>query len=217
MQKEMEQCDERIVNILEKATELFYEYGIRNLNMDEISKGIGISKKTLYQFVSSKEDLLEKVFQYEERKWHLLPSKIEEGLNAIDFLLQASLLVSEEFFKINPKVKFELEKYYKPIFDKFLSRKMEFIFFGISNNLKKGMEEGLYRKDLNVELIGRMYINTLADLQKKDCCLMENFSFEQVFQTLFEAHIRAISTPEGIAYFEKRKREILEQNQKNTK
>ena len=218
MQKEFEQYDEKLVSILEKSTELFGEYGVRNLNMDEISKGIGISKKTLYQFVCSKEDLLEKVFHHEENKWLQLSSKIKvEDLNAVDVLLQASLLVSEEFQKINPKIKFELKKYYKPVFDKFLSRRLEFISFYINNNLKKGMEEGLYRSDLNVELVARMYVNNLVDLQEKDYCSVEDCSFEQVFKTFFENHIRAISSPEGIAYFEKRKLEFSELKHLNNK
>ena len=144
MQKEFGQYDEKLVKIIEKSTELFGEYGVRNLNMDEISKGIGISKKTLYQFVCSKEDLLEKIFHYEEEKWQQLPSKIKEDeLNAIDVLLQTSLLIYEELRRINPKVDFELKKYYKPVFNKFLSRRLDSIFFYISNNLKKGMGEGL--------------------------------------------------------------------------
>jgi len=218
MQKEFGQYDEKLVKIIEKSTELFGEYGVRNLNMDEISKGIGISKKTLYQFVCSKEDLLEKIFHYEEEKWQQLPSKIKEDeLNAIDVLLQTSLLIYEELRRINPKVDFELKKYYKPVFNKFLSRRLDSIFFYISNNLKKGMGEGLYRNDLNVELIARVYVKNLVDLQNKDYCSIEDFSFEQVFKTVFENHIRAISSPEGIAYFEKRKLEFSELKHLNNK
>jgi AcrR family transcriptional regulator len=213
MHEELNFDDPKFVAILEKTIELFFEFGIRNLNMDDISRSLGISKKTLYQYVKSKEDLIEKLFYYDEMKWNLEFSKIKaDNLNAIEILLKVSLIVYEEMGKLNPKLKFELKKYYEPIYYQFMVRKQNQIFSQMSKNILKGIGEGLYRSDVNVELAAGLYVRNLVDMHNKDYCMIENITFDQVFQVMFENHIRAISSPEGIAYFEKRKAEIIQSN-----
>jgi AcrR family transcriptional regulator len=215
MYEEVDFNDEKLKAILDKTIELFFEFGIRNLNMDDISRSLGISKKTLYQYVKSKEDLIEKLFYYDEMKWDIEMSKLKiDEINAIEILLQVSLKVSEEISRFDPKLKFELKKYYEHIFNQFMIRKQNHIFEHMSKNMLKGIEEGLYRNDLNVELTAGIYVRTLVDMHNKDFCMVENMGFDQVFEAMFENHIRAISTPEGIAYFEKRKSELTQLNKK---
>lgn len=213
MYDELNLNDQKLQSIMEKTVELFYEFGIRNLNMDDISRSLGISKKTLYQYVKSKEDLIEKLFYYEQMKWDIEMSKLKmDEMNAIEILLQVSLKVFEEMGRFNPKLKFELKKYYEPIYQQFLVRKQNHIFKQISKNIEKGIAEGLYRTDVNIDLVAGLYVRNLVMMQNNDFCFVENITFEQVFQAMFENHIRAISTPEGIAYFEKRKSEIIQSN-----
>lgn len=218
MQEELTWDDPKLQLILERTVELFYEYGIRNLNMDDISRNLKISKKTLYQYVKNKEDLIEKLFQYDELKWDREFAQIKgDQLNAIEILLKASLLVSEEMSRMDPKLKFELRKYYQPIFDKFMETRLTYIFNQLKRNIEKGKMEGLYREDVNEELVASLYVRNLVDMHNKDYCFVENITFEQIFETMFENHIRAISTPEGISHFEKRKGEIhqLKKNSNN--
>lgn len=211
MYNEMKLNDPKLLEILKRTVELFYEFGIRNLNMDDISRSLGISKKTLYQYVKSKEDLIEKLFYYDEMKWDEETSKVNfEELNAIEILIQVSLKVFEEMGKLNPKLKFELKKYYEPIYQQFMVRKQNHIFNHLCKNIEKGIKEELYRSDVNVELVAGLYVRNLVDMHNKDYCIIENTTFDQVFQVMFENHIRAISTPEGLAYFEKRKSEIAQ-------
>lgn len=213
MQYEINFDDPKLRAILDKTIELFAEFGIRNLNMDDISRSLGISKKTLYQYVKSKEDLIEKLFYYDEMKWKQESSKaILADMNAIDVLVQVSLMVFNELSKLNPKLKFELQKYYEPIYYQFMVRKQNQIFNQISKNIEKGIKEGLYRADVNVELVAGLYVRNLVDMHNKDYCFVENITFDQVFEAMFENHIRAISTPEGTAYFQKRKSEITHLN-----
>lgn len=207
--------DLKFQTILEGIVKLFYEFGIRNLNMDDISRSLGISKKTLYHYVKSKEDLIEKLFYYDQMKWDIEMAKmLTENLNAIEILVQVSLKVFEEMGRFNPQLTFELKKYYEPIFQQFMVRKQNHIFTQISKNIEKGIAEGLYRGDVNVELVAGLYVRNLVMAHNKDFCISESITFEQLFEGMFENHIRAISTPEGIAYFEKRKSELSELNKK---
>jgi AcrR family transcriptional regulator len=213
MYEELNLNDPKLQSILEKTIELFYEFGIRNLNMDDISRSLGISKKTLYQYVKSKEDLIEKLFYYDEMKWDIEMAKIlKDDLNAIEILVQVSLTVFEELGRFNPKLKFELKKYYEPIYQQFMVRRQNHIFSQFSKNIERGIAQGLYRSDVNVELVAGLYVRNLVMMDNNDFCFAEKITFEQVFEVMFENHIRAISTPEGIAYFEKRKSEIIQLN-----
>lgn len=213
MQEELNFDDPKFLAILEGTLELFSEFGIRNINMDDISRSLGISKKTLYLYVKSKEDLIEKLFYFDEMKWVKKMSKIRfEDLNAIEVLIQISLLVFEDMERLDSKTKFELKKYYEPIFSQFMARKQNQIFNQISKNIKQGIAEGFYRSDVNIDLVAGLYVRNLVEMHKKDYCFVENITFEQVFLVMFESHIRAISTSEGIVYFEKRKSEISQSN-----
>lgn len=213
MYDELNMSDPKLQEILEKTVELFYEFGIRNLNMDDISRSLGISKKTLYHYVKNKEDLIEKLFYYDQMKWDTEIAKLKiDEVNAIEILLQVSLRVFEEMGRFNPKLKFELKKYYEHNFQQFMVRKQNHIFGQISKNIEKGIAEGLYRKDINIDLVAGLYVRGLVMMHNNDFCIVENITFDQLFETMFENHIRAISTPEGIAYFEKRKSEITQLN-----
>ena len=213
MYDELNMSDPKLQEILDKTVELFYEFGIRNLNIDDISRSLGISKKTLYQYVKSKEDLIEKLFYYDEMKWDNEMSKMKiDNMNAIEILLQVSLKVFEEMGRFNPKLKFELKKYYEPIYQQFMVSKQNHIFSNISKNIEKGIAEGLYRSNINIELVAGLYVRNLVMMHNNDFRFVENITFDQVFEVMFENHIRAISTPEGIAYFEKRKAEITQLN-----
>lgn len=206
MQGETNINDPKFQEIMDKTVDLFLEFGIRNLNMDDISRSLGISKKTLYVYVKSKEDLIEKLFLYDEVKKDKEMSRvISMDINAIETLVQVSLMVFEEMNRFNPKLTFELKKYYEPLFQQFIVRKQNLIFSQISRNIEKGISEGLYRPDINIELVAGLYVRNLMMMHNKDFCMVENITFEQLFEVMFENHIRAISTPEGIAYFEKRK------------
>jgi len=207
--------DPKFQEILEKTSELFLEFGIRNLNMDDISRNMGISKKTLYLYVKSKEDLIEKLFLFDQLKWDKKMNLImEKKLNAIEILFQVSLMVFEEMGRFDPKLTFELKKYYEPIFQDFMVRKQNHTFTQISKNMRRGIAEGLYRKDINVDLVAGLYVRNLVMMHNKDFCIAEDITLDQLIEVMFENHIRAIATPEGIAYFEMRKAEIKNSNNK---
>lgn len=207
--------DLKFLELMDKIVAMFFEFGIRNLNMDDISRNLGISKKTLYQHFKSKEDLIMKLFEYDEIKWENEFSKVKiDELNAIDILFYASSMVAKEMNQLNPKLKFELRKYYEPIFNQFLLRKRNNIYEQISKNIQQGIREGLYRENVNVELTAGLYVKNLVDMHNQDYCFIENITFEQIFEVMFETHIRAVSTAEGIAYFEKRKAEVIELRKK---
>lgn len=217
MDNELGTQDEKFGPMIEQIKELFFEFGIKNLNMDDISRKLGISKKTLYRFVKSKEDLIAKLFEYEEIKGIAYENENKNlDVNAIEKLFKASLMVYEEMKRFNPMIMFELRKYYEQLFNEFHTRKLTQISKSMQVNLKQGIEEGLYRADVNIEAVVAIFINYLIEIHNSDMCKTVNLSFDDLFKVMFENHIRAISTPKGVAYFEMRKKEISENLNKNS-
>jgi len=211
MNEELNTQDEKFGSMLEQIKEMFFELGIKNLNMDDISRKLGISKKTLYRFVTSKEDLIEKLFEYEQLKWEESSTGIgNQGVNAIEKLFNVSLLIYEEMKRFNPMLMFELRKYYEHLFNQHHGRKLAHISMSMRLNLEQGIEEGLYRGDINSEAVVAIYMNYLVEIHNSDLCKMADVTFDELFRIMFENHIRAISTPDGVAYFENRKKEISE-------
>jgi AcrR family transcriptional regulator len=201
--------DEKLKNILERSSQLFLKFGIRNISMDEIARDLGISKKTLYAYVDNKADLLDKIFDYSDlqdaqKYW----DRLSKSQNAIDQLLEVSKIVNENFKNLKPSVSFELKKFYPAIFEKFMTRKREHIFEKIFINMEQGIKEGLYREDLNKEVITKLYVQKLESVHSSEYITEAEFTFEKIFEVMFENHIRGISNEKGINYFEKQKAKL---------
>ncbi len=206
-----ETLEKKFFPMLERITEMFLEYGIKNLNMDDISRKLGISKKTLYRFVDNKEALVAKILENENNKGKLFFDNLnQEPLNAIEKLFEVSIHVHKRMKHFNPMLVFELKKYYESLFDKHMSAICSFLQKKMRTNLEQGISEGLYRSDVNIDLAVTLYVNSLVEMHNFAFAKVNNVSVEQIFEVLFEHHIRAISTPEGLAYFEMRKKEVTD-------
>jgi AcrR family transcriptional regulator len=195
--------------ILRESKVLFQKYGIRSISMDDIARELGVSKKTLYQHVSSKADLLEKGFEKNQCDFKIVVQELSnKNLNAIDELLEVSIMVNDEFKNFNPSTIFDLQKYYPDIFKKHVQHEKKFAFEMIFKNLEKGKKQGFYRKDQDSELITGLYIQKIQSIHDEEFLNQANFSMEKIFEVMFENHIRGISNAVGIAYFEQRKQQL---------
>lgn len=139
-------------NITQTASKLFHCSGVRNISIHEVCAELRISKKTFYQHFQQKEDLIGAVIE-ENKQQHF--EKFEKNLrnkNAIDSLI---FIIKE--LKKNSDCKphqlwFDIQKYYPKVFEKYELMKIEAIKIGFEHNLIQGIEEGYYRKDLDIEL-----------------------------------------------------------------
>ena len=147
--------DQNLIDIIERVRELFFKYGVRSVSIDDICRDIGISKKKMYQFVHSKNELVDKLLELERVNFEIIFDTYNfEGVNAIDILLTVSKEVGEHFRDVSPSMTFDLEKYYPEIYHKHVEDRIEFIFGKIKINIEKGINQGMYRTDLSIE-IGR--------------------------------------------------------------
>jgi AcrR family transcriptional regulator len=198
-----------LVNILERVRELFFKYGVRSVSMEDLCRDLGLSKKKFYQFVSSKNELVEKLLELERRNFEVIFDQHNfDGVNAIDVLLIVSREIGEKFRDVSPSMTFDLKKYYPEIYHRHVEERIEFIYEMIQLNIKKGINKGMYRSDLSIELVARMYIRRLIDLHNPEFFPADKFSFQTLFDVMFDNFIRGIATPEGIEYYENQKRKV---------
>jgi AcrR family transcriptional regulator len=198
--------DQELLNIILKFRNYLDHRGIPNVSLKELSKKIDIPLATLRKYAMSEDQLVEKVLEYERRKFEeIFETHDFEGVNAIDILLTVSREVAGGFIDLSPSITFEVKKYYPDIYQRHFAERVDFIYKKIQINLTKGINQGIYRDDLSIELIARLYLARLSDLHNPDYFPPEQFSFETIFNTMFENFVRSIAKPEGLEYFEKRR------------
>jgi len=208
--------DEKLSRILHESSRLFLKYGIRSLSMDDICRELGISKKTLYQYVMNKSDLVTQSLDYiVSDSIKAITEAQQEGCNAIDQLMRVSRKVCTEMQHFNPSITFDMQKYYPDIFRKFNQAKKEMIFSHIVANMKRGIMEGLYRDDLPVDLVAHLYVQKLEHVNDPEFLQSKDFSFISMFQVMFDNHIRGISNPSGLEYYENQASIFLQDKDQN--
>jgi AcrR family transcriptional regulator len=201
--------EKTLIDILERVRELFYKYGVRSISIDDICRDLGISKKKLYQYVSSKTELVDKLLELERQNFKVIFDNHNfDGVNAIDILLTVSRELGERFRDVSPSMTFDLKKYYPEIYHKHIDDRINFIYNKIQINLQKGISQGMYRDDLSIELVARLYIRRLIDLHNPEFFPAEKFSFQTLFNVMFDNFIRGIANANGIDYYEKQKRKV---------
>lgn len=198
--------NERYLRIVEESKKLFCKYGFKSVSMDDVARELGVSKKTLYQFVSNKADLIQKTFDldiFQLKSW--VDEVISSDMNAIDELLAISRNINKDFDQFNPSAAFDLQKYYPVLFKNHMEEKQRFVYDNIKTNIERGIEQGLYRADLDVDLEAGLYIQKMTAMHNNDLDFLKNLTFEKIFEVMIENHIRGIANPDGVAYFEKQK------------
>jgi TetR/AcrR family transcriptional regulator, cholesterol catabolism regulator len=191
--------------ILLRAKSVFMRCGLRNVTMDDMCREMGISKKTLYQHVADKSDLVVKTVEKEiEKDQSAVKEILEKGHNVIDELWEITRYTAVKFQQVHPATLFEMQKYYPVAWQLFEQHRNGFIVNTISNNIIRGIEDGLYRSDINPALIARLYavkIDLLADHSREP---VSNVSDQAIFFETLKYHLRGICNPTGLLYLEEK-------------
>jgi TetR/AcrR family transcriptional regulator, cholesterol catabolism regulator len=148
--------------IKQKAHDLFMQFGVRSVTMDEIAVQMGASKKTIYQYYADKDDLVDAVMvdiiTYNQNCCN------KDKLSAKDAVHEVFLamdMMQDMFQNMNPGILFELEKYYPQSFEKFKHHKYSFLYQALTENIARGIEEGLYRSDFDIDVLIKLRLETM--------------------------------------------------------
>lgn len=204
--------------ILVKAHELFMRYGIRSVSMDDIATNLGMSKKTIYQFFADKDELVDAIMDVEIVKMQndCLSCGIR-ARDAVDEIFLTMEQILEQFSQMNPMVLYDMEKFHHRAYQKIMKHKHDFILKIISNNLERGKAEGLYRPELNVEIMARFRLESMMLAFNIDLYPPKKFPLVAVTRELIEHFVYGISSLKGIKLIEKYKLELNKKLSSNAK
>ena len=205
--------NEELKYILQKVRELYLKYGIKSITMDDVARELGISKKTLYQYVIDKDDLVGKFIDNEiVLRQEEICKCFKIGFNAIEELFEISIFMNKLMRDQNPATDHDLKKYYPQHFQKTVKARREGIYNYILLNLKKGINEGLYRKELDREVIAKLYLWRAENIDLNDMFTVEEFTSIKLFVELLTYHVRGIATEKGIIVLGKKIKELETNN-----
>lgn len=187
--------------IIAKATDMFLKLGFKSVTMDDIAGEMSMSKKTIYKYFSNKEVLIEEGTDMVKQKIHdMMDGIVSKGFNAIHENFEMRNMFKEMFQSVDHSPAFQLKKHYPEIYAKMMEDEIKVCQSVFRQNTLKGIEEGLYRADLEVETVVTFYYTLIFSINEntvyeKDAALLELKALEY--------HTRAIATPEGIIELEK--------------
>lgn len=191
--------------IIDKVMGLFLKFGIRSVTMDDIVREVGISKKTLYQYFTDKSELVLSVIDCDSRIKMKEHEKALKGTsNAIEKMTGFYNFQMNMIKEYNPSMIYDLKKYYPEMHQKFIERKREMIYENVLENLNQGKAEGLYRENLNQEVIAILNLLRVEAIANSEIYTPEELLNKEFFEEMFTYHMYGIVSEEG--------REILEQN-----
>ncbi len=145
--------------ILAESEQLFWKYGVRTITMDDIAKRLGISKKTIYQHFTDKEDMVYQVSKYHmERDRAEMVCLMNEAADPIDEMLRAEAAMRKHAEGASPGMIFDIQRHYPRAWQLWMQHKEEVVVKEITENIKKGQALGLYHADLDPEVMARLRI-----------------------------------------------------------
>ena len=192
---------ERIINT---STELFMSNGCKSVTMDDVASANGISKRTLYEHFKDKTNLLEECLVSMEEKMRELGERAFNGSKSIIEMVCLEHETQTDLV-INMRIRFfdELKKFYPALYDKMYGRFLDYHKVTTKKFLERGQQEGLFLKNIDMDLVGKMIFEIANLIQNSEIFSLENHSRKQLFRESLVMYFRGISTEEGIKMIDK--------------
>lgn len=190
---------EKVEHLLNQVRNTFMRYGLKSVTMDDLCREMGISKKTLYRFVTDKNDLVNKAMEFEICKdQEDIQAVVSKNLNAIDELFEITGVVEEKLKNLHPSILYDMQKYYPEAWEMMSKHRNGFIVETIGNNIIKGQMEGVYRTDLNTKIVSMLYASKVEFLADNMMLADLNIDTSTIYHENLIYHIHGISNSTGL-------------------
>jgi len=183
---------------LRRTEDLFLRYGIKSLTMDDVARELGISKKTLYQFVESKDDLVMQVVQrHIEEEKDLSNCWQRDAENAIAEIFATIKNSQKDLVRIKSNILFDLQKYHRDAWEYMQNYQRGYMHQIVRANLERGIQEGLYRSDFNVDIIAKLHVAESFLLLDESFFPRAQFPLDVIFREYLLYYLHAIVSDRG--------------------
>ena len=182
--------------ILKAAMTEFLHKGVKSVKMDDIANTLAISKRTLYEIYSNKEELLLEAVRIHEQEFndHMLQYSLDKNHNVMDIIIEFYKKKLLDIADVSPLFLVELRKY-KQVVEYLEKQNAErhnntLLFF------HRGVKEGFFRSDLNFDIIlktSSASVNYAMETQ-----MYKNYSITAIMHNTIFLYLRGICTTKGI-------------------
>ena len=212
-------CEKQNMEPLEKiliaSGELFTQYGFKTITMDDIARRAGISKKTLYQHFANKQEVVkESVIWYKNKTRESCEANLEGAENAIEGMVRMLAFFDEMHKRINPMAMFEMQRFFPEAFNTFRDMLVDRDVLMIKENIQQGIKEGLYREEVNADLMARYRLETSMLILQPNLMVSDRNSLMSVAMEIGEHFLYGIMTPKGEKLYQKYKAKYIKQQPK---
>jgi len=190
--------------IIGGALQLYLKYGIKSITMDDVARELGISKKTIYKIVKDKDDLVQKATEF-----FIAADKanIEQVVNSFSDVIEQMVQIGNYsctvLKNLNPSVIYDMKKYHTETWNFFLNYKNTFFYEIIYNNITKGIKLGLYRSDIDVDIISKFYIGQIEVIIDDTIFPTPEYKFDILCREFLTYHMHGIATNKSIKLIDK--------------
>jgi AcrR family transcriptional regulator len=182
--------------IIDEASESFKTYGIKSVTMDSLANQLGMSKRTIYEIFSDKDDLLVAVInRIAHQQKELVKRVLDESENSIVAIFK---MLEINFQYMSPAFQADLKKYHHDILLKDVKNIEMPDYRNHYEVIEKGITEGLFRKDINPDLVNRCLYSLGRSVMDNELYPYEVFTRRDVIRNVFISYLKGISTHKGL-------------------
>ena len=185
--------------LLENISELFLKYGLRSTSMDDNCSHLKISKKTLYQYFSNKDDLVEQIMMHRRNNYRT-QKDIEElkQHNSVEIMLTIRDHIIRSFNSRMPANLFDLKKYHPDVYQRVNNKDQIFIQNLFNEVIDKGIRDGYFRSDINREIQVYLFVKQMSLIGEPEMISELKYPISTIVSTIVENIIRSFATPQGM-------------------
>ena len=186
-------------SIIEQASKLFLQLGFKSVTMDDLAVSMGVSKKTLYIHFENKHQLVSVVANsiFEKVTQDIIDIK-RKAANPIVELHHVKMEAMKYIRNEKSSPIYQLQKYYPKIYDELRRKEYQYLGEMVKTSLQLGVDSGLFRNEIDVEFISRLYLNGMRGIRDIEMFPIEKFKIETLFENYLDYHLRALVTQKGL-------------------
>lgn len=197
--------------IIEESDRLFCQYGFKSVTMDDIAKHLGMSKKTIYQHFSDKDELVNILIESRLNNQDcVINESAEKAKDAVHELLLTLTTMNESLGNLNPKMFYDLQKYHPKAWLHFRNFKEKCMGKAIYENLERGINEGIYRAEIKKDILTQLRLDHVEIIfNHHDHYTMSKYNLAQVMIEITQHFLYGICNDKGLKLLKKYKEELF--------
>jgi AcrR family transcriptional regulator len=185
--------------IIETATKLFMQHGVKTITIDKIVKELRTSKRTIYNHFEDKVTLLEACLDVYNAK---VRTENEEVIKASENVIEAMGHLHQKIVhrshQTNPNFFGDIIHYYPGLLNESYKRNGNYAHQQLINLASTGIEQGIFREDMDIEVVGKTVLRLLKMLKDNELFPVTEFSKERLTFGIMVPYLRGLCTEKGI-------------------